>query len=168
MLPRCVTTIVLWWLISRRCFLSRELATRIAIRKHCSLLMRNQVRREAFQQDLESIQVGTAGIRVDEHHAVRMRTIQEVRRSVLSVRPWALCLCVFCLYEGCGQVWAALCGLPSALIHWSAGDSSGGDSFRLCERYLRFVGLSVLCTCELCGGLRAASCACARATVVRR
>ena len=46
--------------------------------KHCHLLMRNLVRREAFQQDLERIQVGTAGIHVDEHHAVCMRTIQDL------------------------------------------------------------------------------------------
>ena len=77
-------------------------------------------------------------------------------------------LCVHCQYEGCGHLWTALCGVSSARKHWSAGDSSVGDSFRLRERYLRVLGLSVLRTCELCGGLCAASCACARAAVVRR
>ena len=53
--------------------------------KHCSLLMRNPVRREAFQRDLERIQVGTAGIHVDEHHAVCMRTIQDLAQKLLRV-----------------------------------------------------------------------------------
>ena len=35
--------------------------------------------------------------------------------------------------------------------------SSSGDSFCSCERCLRVVGLSVLRSCVLCGGLRAAS-----------
>ena len=77
-------------------------------------------------------------------------------------------LCVLCQFEGCGQVWTALCGVSSARIHCSAGDSTRGDSFRLRERYLRVLGLPVLRTCEFCGGLGAASFACERAAVVRR
>ena len=74
--------------------------------KHCPLLMRNPVRREAFQQDLERIQVGTAGIHVDEHHAVCMRAIQDLaqkhfgrqkqepRKHWLTLRTWTLMDCV--------------------------------------------------------------------------
>ena len=66
------------------------------------LLTRNPVRREAFQQDLERTQVGTADIRVDEHHAACMRTIQDLvqkhfghqklgpRKHWLSLRTWTL------------------------------------------------------------------------------
>ena len=49
--------------------------------KHSHLRMRNPVCREAFQQDLEKIQVGTAGIHVDEHHAVCMRAIQDLAQK---------------------------------------------------------------------------------------
>ena len=45
--------------------------------------VRNPVCREAFQQDLERIQVGTYGIHVDEHHAVCMRTIQDLAQKLL-------------------------------------------------------------------------------------
>ena len=49
--------------------------------KHSTLRMRNLVCGEAFQQDLERIQVGTAGIHVDEHQAVCMRAIQELTQK---------------------------------------------------------------------------------------
>ena len=45
------------------------------------LLIRHPVRREAFQQGLEKFQLGTAGIHVDEHHAVCMRTIQNLAQQ---------------------------------------------------------------------------------------
>ena len=38
-----------------------------------------------FSEDLERIQVGTAGIHVDEHHAVCMRTIQDLAQKLLRV-----------------------------------------------------------------------------------
>ena len=49
--------------------------------KHCTLRIRNPVCRRAFQLDLETIQVGTAGTHVNEHHAVCMRAIQYLARK---------------------------------------------------------------------------------------
>ena len=63
MWQQCVTTIMLWWLISRRCHRKA---------KHCALRMRNLMCREAFQYDLERVQLGTADIHVDEHHAANV------------------------------------------------------------------------------------------------
>ena len=54
--------------------------------KHCTLRMRNPVCRKAFQQDLEGIHVGTAGIHVDKHHAVCMRAIQDLPRKHFGCR----------------------------------------------------------------------------------
>ena len=51
--------------------------------KHCTLRMRNPVCREAFQHDLERIQMGAADIHVDDNHAVCMRAIQCLARKHL-------------------------------------------------------------------------------------
>ena len=75
----------------KRCWVASELdvatvrddhyAVVVDLETMCPLLMRNLVCREAFQQDLERIQVGTAGIHVDEHHAVCMRAIQDLAQK---------------------------------------------------------------------------------------
>ena len=74
--------------------------------KHCALRLRNPVCGEASQKDLERIQVGTACIHVDEHHAVCMRAIQDLaqthferqkqgpRKHRISLRTWTLVDCV--------------------------------------------------------------------------
>ena len=71
--------------------------------KFCSLRLRNQECRDAFQKDLEGVQGGTPCKHVDEHDAVCIRAIarrhfesqkQGPRKHWISLRTWTLMECV--------------------------------------------------------------------------